>query len=182
MPGVVATTAAGGSASVAPVRNASNPTASSAANAIAASAGRVTANPDNFEVSWREFNTFAEAKAYASHVKLPKTDEEGYYLSSTTKKSSRLSYGDVRSMQGGKKTAGFGNAAKLEVGKSTNTMYVCYKNLHDRNSVVFVVGKLTRIAYTQKPKKTKKVKTPAWSRVFPLGFIRTNSSKWICES
>lgn len=145
MPGVVAVSTAGGGASVAPVKNASNPTASSAANAVAASAGRVETNQDNYEVVWETFKTFAEAKAYAPRVKLPKTDEEGFYLSSTTGKKDRLSEGDVVSMKGGKKTAGF-DVRKMKVGKSTNTMYVCYENLHDKNSVKFVVGRLTRKA------------------------------------
>jgi hypothetical protein len=146
MPGVVAVASASGSATVAPVKNASNPTASTAANAVAAGAGRVKTNADNFDVEWREFNTFAEAKVYASRVHPPKSDEQGYYLSSTTGKVRRLSYGDVKAMQGGKKTAGFCVTSKLEVGKSTYTMYVCYRDLHDKNSVVFVVGKLTRTA------------------------------------
>lgn len=146
MPGVVAVTTAGGSAMVAPVRNASNPTASSAANAVAAGAGRATTNPENYEVEWREFKTYEEAKAFASRVHLPKTDEQGFYLSSTTGKSRRLSYGEAKAMQDGKKTAGFGNAAKLEVGKTTSTLYVCYKDLHDKRTAVFMVGKLTRTA------------------------------------
>ena len=147
MPGVVAVTGADGSASVAPVHNASNPAESSAGNAVPASAGRVSVNPDNFaQPEWHEFATFADAKRFATRVREPKCDEQGYYLSSTTSKVARLSYADVKAMQGGKKTAGFCIPKMMEVGKSTHTMYVCYKNLNDKTSVVFVVGKLTRTA------------------------------------
>jgi hypothetical protein len=137
---------AGGSASVAPVQNASNPATSSPANALPVGTGRNKTNPDNYVVEWEEFNTFEKAKSYASYVKLPKTDEHGFYLSSTTSKSKRLSYGDARAMQGGKNTAGFCVRKDMKVGKSTHTMYVCYRDIHDRNSVVFVVGRLTRKA------------------------------------
>jgi hypothetical protein len=146
MPGVVAIAGENGSASVAPVHNSANPVANSAANSVAASAGRVSVNQDNFaDPEWREFKTFAEAKTFASRVREPKRDAEGYYLSATTGKVARLSYGEVKAMQGGKKTAGF-DPKKMKAGQSAHTMYVCYKNLHDQESVVFVVGKLTRIA------------------------------------
>jgi hypothetical protein len=116
------------------------------APAAPAATGRVSVNPDDFAPpEWREFKTLEEAKGFASRVREPKRDEEGYYLSSTTGKVTRLSYVDVIAMQGGKKTAGF-DPKKMKVGKSACTMYVCYKNLLDKTSVVFVVGKLTRIA------------------------------------
>jgi hypothetical protein len=147
MPGVVATGGDNGLASVAPMRNTSNPAESSAANAVPASAGRVSVNPDSFaEPEWHEFTTLADAKRFAPRVHEPKRDEQGFYLSSTTGKKARLSYADVKAMQGGKKTAGFCIPKKMEVGKSTHTMYVCYKNLNDTTSVVFVIGKLTRTA------------------------------------
>jgi hypothetical protein len=147
MPGVVAVAGEDGTASVAPVLNTSNPVANSAANAVAASAGRVSVNQDNFaDPEWHEFTSFADAKSFASRVREPKRDAEGYYLSATTGKVARLSYGEVKGMQGGKKTAGFCIPKEMEIGKSTHTMYVCYKNLRDKESVAFVVGKLTRIA------------------------------------
>ena len=145
MPGVVAVSAAGGSARVAPLLGVSNPTAETAANAIAPTAGKVEVNQDNYAVEWKEFKTFADVKAYAPRVQEPKTDEEDFYLSSTTSKLKRLSYGDVKSLLGGKKTAGF-DVRDMKVGGVRSTMYVCYRDLHDRNSVVFVVGRLTRTA------------------------------------
>jgi hypothetical protein len=105
----------------------------------------VTVDEDGFEVSWHEFATLAEAKAFAPHIgKTTKKDEDGFFLSSTTGKVKRLSYADVRAMRGGKKTAGFGNAKKLEPGHSTHTFYPCYRDVSDVSSVVFVVGKLIR--------------------------------------
>lgn len=146
MPGVVAVTAADGSTMVAPVSGAADPTASSADNSLALGGGRTQTNPDNYVVEWREFNTLAKAKEFAPLVgSRLKTDAEGFYLSSTTGKSARLSYAEAKAMQTGKKTAGFCIRKDMEVGKSTHTMYVCYKDLQ-LAGVVFMVGKLTRIA------------------------------------
>jgi hypothetical protein len=153
MPGVVAVATEGGATKVAPMLNSANPSASSAANAVASSAGRAKTNPDEYAVEWREFNTFEGAKSYASRVRMPKTDAAGYLLSSTTGAAARLSYGDVKGMQGGKKTAGFANPNSLAVGKSTFTMYACYRDLDNLASVVFVVGKLTRMSGSPEPRR-----------------------------
>jgi hypothetical protein len=145
-PGIAAVASAEGVVAVAPMRNAANPTVSSAANAVAMSVGRVVVNDSNYGVEWQDFASFAAAKVYASRVHEPTMDQRGYYLSSTTGKRVVLAYAEVMRMQGGKKTAGFGNAGKLAVGKSTFTMYVSYRDIMDKESVVFTVGKLTRNA------------------------------------
>lgn len=99
------------------------------------------------EPVWREFDTLAEAKAFAPSVRGPqKQDEDGFFLSSTTGTATRLSYADVMAMKSMKKTSGFGVSGKkpLEPGKTTCTMYVCYRDLADAGSACYVVGKLTR--------------------------------------
>jgi len=105
---------------------------------------RVANEEDNYTVVWREFATFAEAKAYAPRVRQPKADADGFLLSALTNKAARLSYNDVMGVKTWKKTAGFCISDKLQVGGSTFTMYTCYRNSADKTTVVFVVGKLTR--------------------------------------
>jgi len=105
---------------------------------------RVANEEDNYTVVWREFATFAEAKAYAPRVRQPKADADGFLLSALTNKATRLSYDDVMGVKTWKKTAGFCISDKLQVGGSTFTMYTCYRNSADKTTVVFVVGKLTR--------------------------------------
>ena len=144
MPGVVAVTAEDGTAKVGPAVSAANPAADSSANAIAAGAGKSGLNEDDYDVEWREFASFPEAKLFASRVREPKKDDGGFYLSSTTGKATRLSYADVLGMRGLKKTAGFCVRKDMELGKSTYTMYVCYRDLADVSSACYVVGKLTR--------------------------------------
>jgi hypothetical protein len=108
---------------------------------------RESNDDDNFEVEWNEFTTFEEAKAYAPRVRYPKkVDNAGFLLSATTGKVARLSYNEVSVFRTYKKTAGFCVSSKLQVGKSTHTMYVCYRDLEDTSSVLFVVGKLTKTA------------------------------------
>jgi hypothetical protein len=146
MPGVVAVATENGSAKVAPAKNCANPVANSsnAAAALAAHAAPA-ADESKFDVEWREFSTFADAKAYASRIHEPKSrDSAGFITSSTTGKLKRLSYADALAMQGGKKTGGF-DVRKLDVvGKSQSTLYPCYRNLNDIHSIVYMVGKITR--------------------------------------
>jgi len=144
MPGVVAVATESGSAKIAPAKNVSNPVSSVAANAVAAGAGRVKLNEADFEVEWREFATFEEAKVWATRIHPKGMDGDGFMLSSTTGTVKRLTYADVMAMRGGKVTAGFGTAKNLVVGKSCYTHYPCYRNVLDIGSVVHVVGKLTR--------------------------------------
>lgn len=106
-------------------------------------------NEDDYDVEWKEFNTFEEAKKYAPRIQRPKEedkDEDGFFLSSTTGNTKRLSYASAYAMRGMKKTAGFGVTVKkpLEPGKSATTKYVCYRDINDKNSVCYMVGKLTR--------------------------------------
>lgn len=151
MPGVGAITVENG-AKVSPLKNVSTPLADSNPNAIAAGsgAGRAsTFNDNDYEVEWREFNTIEEAKVFAPRVRKPKNqDADGFLLSTTTSKLRRLSYADVMAMKGMRKTSGFGlsNSKKLKVGESSTTLYVCYRNLENIESVVYVVGKITRVS------------------------------------
>lgn len=146
MPGVAAVATDDGRARVAPANSASNPVSAVASNAVAGGGGRVKLNEENFSVEWREFATFEEAKAWATRIHPKAVDGDGYMLSSTTGGVKRLSYADVMAMRGGKTTAGFGSAKKLDVGKFCYTHYPCYRDLRTPASVVHVVGKLTRTA------------------------------------
>jgi hypothetical protein len=145
MVGVVAVATESGGAKIAPAKSVSNPVTSVAANAVAAGAGRVKLDKDNFEVEWREFASFEEAKVWATRIHPKGMDGDGFMLSSTTGAVKRLSYADVMSIRGMKATAGFGSAKKLLVGKSCYTHYPCYRNVLDVTSAVHVVGKLTRL-------------------------------------
>jgi hypothetical protein len=101
------------------------------------------ADDSKFEVEWRDFETFAEAKSYASRIHEPVfRDDDGFILSGKSGKAKRLSYASVVSMRTGKKTAGF-DVRTPAVGKSKTTLYTCYRSLSDQASVVFVVGKIT---------------------------------------
>lgn len=146
MPGVFASAASNDTSTLSVSIHTSTPFSGTQQGPLTGGASsRVTVDEDGFEVSWHEFATLAEAKAFAPHVgKTTKQDEDGFFLSSTTGKVKRLSYADVRAMRGGKKTAGFGNAKKLEPGQVTHTFYPCYRDLSKTESVVFVVGRLTR--------------------------------------
>jgi hypothetical protein len=104
-------------------------------------------NEDDYDVEWHEFGDFDEVKKYAPRLPRPKKkDDEEFYMSSTTGKAKRLSYANAYAMRDMKKTAGFGVSVEkpLDPGKSTYTMYVCYYDINDKNSVCYIVGKLTR--------------------------------------
>ena len=106
--------------------------------------GRATANEDDFESVWQEFGTFAEAKAYSSRIHAKKSDDAGFYLSSTTGETKRVTYNEVMGLKNGKKTANL-PWGKLAVGKNRDRMYVAYKDTTDPSTAVFVVRRLTRI-------------------------------------
>jgi hypothetical protein len=105
---------------------------------------RETANEDNFTSEWREFSTFKEAEAWASKIEEKKMDAEGFYLSSTTGKTKRVTYNEVMGLKSGKKTANL-PWNKLKVNKSSNRLYVAYRDTSDPSSAVFVVRRLTRV-------------------------------------
>jgi hypothetical protein len=115
-----------------------------AAAAAPARKTRETANEDNFTSEWREFSTFAEAKAWASRIEEKKQDADGFYLSSTTGTTKRVTYNEVLGLKAGKKTANL-PWSTLKVNKSLNRLYVAYKDSADSSSGVFVVRRLTRV-------------------------------------
>jgi hypothetical protein len=91
-----------------------------------------------------EYNTLEEAnhilKEYgcrAKSINTIKVDEDGFIKSSTTKNLKKLSYDDVKAEMSRwrKKTA-------FDVDDNTthaSRMFICYKDLNDINSVVFIV-------------------------------------------
>lgn len=111
---------------------------------IVPAAKRATANEDEFESVWQEFGTFAEAKAYSSGIHAKKSDDAGFYLSSTTGVTKRVTYNEVMGLKNGKKTANL-PWGKLAVGKNLHRLYVAYKDTMDPTSAVYVVRRLTKI-------------------------------------
>jgi hypothetical protein len=105
---------------------------------------RARADEEDFEAAWVEFETFAEAKAYASGIHQKKMDEGGFYLSSTTGEAKRVTYNEVMGLRNGKKTANL-PWGSLKAGKKLHRLYVAYKDTSDPSSAVFVVRCLTRI-------------------------------------
>lgn len=104
--------------------------------------GRKTANEDDFEMVWKEFNTFEEAKKHAPRTKEKKV-LNGFYQSSTTSGAVTLSYAEVLKMKSGKKTANLPSGMK--VGGTCTRMYIGYKDLTDPTSVVFAVRTIKKI-------------------------------------
>jgi len=72
-----------------------------------------------------------------------KVDKDGFIVSSTTKKSGKLSYDDVKAeMSRWRKTATFDpDDDTTQAGR----MFICYKDITDINSVVFIVRIIKRI-------------------------------------
>ena len=113
-------------------------------NPFAGSAsGRKVANEDDFESSWFEFSNLEDANASLDR-RVNREMQNGFYLDSTTKNKKVLSYAEVLSLKGGKKTAGM-DWGKIVVGKTSSRLYVCYKDLTDPRSVVCLVHKLKKI-------------------------------------
>jgi len=95
---------------------------------------------NNFTSEWREFATFAEAKAWGKNIR-EKELVNGFYESTTSKKCV-LRYAEVLVMKGGKKTANM--PTDMKPGQSRDRLYVGYKDEKDPSSAVFVVRRLTR--------------------------------------
>jgi hypothetical protein len=103
---------------------------------------KVRKNEDDFEAVTREFASFAEAKAWATHIHEPEK-VDGFYKTSTTGKPRTLRYDEVVAFCNGKKTAGL--PSNMKVGGKVNRLSVGYKDLGDAASAVFVVRRITRI-------------------------------------
>ena len=101
-----------------------------------------------FELKHEEFNTLEDANAFmsANNARQKKLKKEGeFYKSSTTSTLSVMSYEKVKKdMCGWKKTSGFD--IKKKPGTSTfGRMFICYKDLEDPKSVVFICRVLKRV-------------------------------------
>lgn len=111
--------------------------------AAAAATNRQTANEDDFEQEWVEYNTITEARKAAPNSKNP-IKVEGFYQCSTTGKKDKLRDEHIIKIQGGKKTANM-DWKKLEIGKSSSRLYVGYRDLNDPESARFWVRTLKRV-------------------------------------
>jgi hypothetical protein len=95
-----------------------------------------------------EYKTLEEANAILAtyqcrQKKTLKMDKDGFIMSSTTKSATRLSYVDVKAeMSRWRKTATFDvDDTTIQAGR----MFICYKDMTDINSVVFIVRIIKRI-------------------------------------
>ena len=103
------------------------------------------ANEDDYEGTYKEYTTFAEAKKNHPNVGKKITIEDGFYHTSISGSTKKQPYNAVIAICNGKKTANLPAAGLKEVGKSCNRLYVGYKDLSDPASAVFVVRTVTRI-------------------------------------
>ena len=104
---------------------------------------QVKTNDDDFELTTNEFysqedlNTFLQENSFNRKLTFPK-DVDDFILSSTTKKKQRLLYNDViKQMKGWSVTSGFDINSNSS--NRNSRVIVCYKNLQDINSIVFIV-------------------------------------------
>jgi hypothetical protein len=144
MAGVTARTSGAG-VKVSAAATATAPLSGGGTSATAAGdepAVRNKANEDDFAHSYREYSTLDAAKF--KNMRTPKQDEQGFYLTSTTGSPQRLSYASVITMCTGKKTSNLPWGG-LDVGKSSQRLYVAYKNISDPTSALFIVRTLTRL-------------------------------------
>ena len=103
---------------------------------------KVKKDEDDYNADTREFMSFLEAKAWATHIHEPK-QVDGFYQTSTTGPTRTLRYDEVVAFCSGKKTAGL--PSNMQVGKSVNRLSVGYTDLTNPNSAVFVVRRITRL-------------------------------------
>lgn len=109
---------------------------------------QVKTNDDDFELTTNEFysqedlNAFLQENSFNRKLTFPK-DVDDFILSSTTKKKQRLLYNDViKEMKGWSVTSGFD--IKSNSSNRNSRVIVCYKNLQDINSTVFIVRIIKR--------------------------------------
>lgn len=103
---------------------------------------RRKANEDDYEGSYKEHATLEAARF--KHMRTPKKDEDGFYITSTTTKKEKQPYAAILALCNGKKTAGF-DWGKMSVGQVANHFYVGYRDITDPASAVFVVRTLKRL-------------------------------------
>lgn len=103
---------------------------------------RKKANEDDFEHSYKEHTTLEAAKF--KHMRTPKKDEDGFYLTSTSSSPQKQPYAAVITICTGKKTSNL-PWGSLAVGESVNRLYVGYKDIAKPDTVVFIVRTLTRL-------------------------------------
>ena len=144
MNGIVASHTAGGGASLSAAGTIATPFGTGLGFSAAAtgSSRKQPANEDNFTSEWREFPTFAAAKAVAPRIREPKK-EGGFYITTTTS-SKKQRYADILVMKNGKKTAHMPFNTLKTIGSKVQRLYVGYRNEHDPSTAVFFVRSLTR--------------------------------------
>ena len=149
MPGIVASKAKGGGACLHPSAVVAAPMgvavggAGGAGPAAAAAIPKKTvADEDDFVHMYTTHSTLDSARF--PHMRTPKQDAAGFYLTSTKNGPERQSYAACLTLCTGKKTSNL-PCKDLAVGKSVRRLYVGYRNLSDPTSAVFFVRTLTRV-------------------------------------
>lgn len=94
-----------------------------------------------YETATKEFSTLDEANRFLKANKFNrrnvKYDDDGFILSSSSGRKKKLSYYDVK-----QELAKWSNISNLDINKKTgcgSRLYICYKDMLDKNSVVFIV-------------------------------------------
>jgi hypothetical protein len=98
-----------------------------------------------YDLHTEEFNTFLEASDFMRKLGVRgksettlKMNDAGFILSSTTKDLGVLNYNDVKKeMSAWSKTSQF-DVKKKDAGKSASRLYICYKDISDNSTVVFI--------------------------------------------
>lgn len=95
----------------------------------------------NYETATKEFSTLDEANRFLKANKFNrrnvKYDDDGFILSSSSGRKKRLSYYDVT-----QELSKWSKISNLAINKKTgggSRLYICYKDMSDKNSAVFVV-------------------------------------------
>jgi hypothetical protein len=148
MPGIVASKVKGGGACLHPSATVAAPMGAAVGGAggsgpaaAAAIPKKAVADEDDFVHMYTTHSTLEAARF--PHMRTPKQDAAGFYLTSTTKSPERQSYAACLTLCTGKKTSNL-PWKDLAVGKSVRRLYVGYRNMSDPTSAVFFVRTLTR--------------------------------------
>jgi hypothetical protein len=147
MTNVVASALAGGGAQLSTRASAASPMGIGQAYDFTAPGpepARGTVCEDDFSSEWREFTSFAAAKAWGRNIHAKKKDANGFEMSSTTGAARKLLVRDVMALRNGKKTAAMPTDHKKR-GDVRDRLFVQYTREDDNTSGQWVVHRLTRI-------------------------------------
>ena len=100
-------------------------------------------NDDDYTGEWKEFATFAEAKAHGSRIQEPSLDESGRFYMSSCPNLKICRYDELIAAKSWRSTAHM--PLPKEAGKRSNRLYTGYKDLNNPQSAVFFIRTLTRI-------------------------------------